>query len=135
MYSLKQKFKFTLDGPVKSIPCPVTVDGVRAVKIRWLYYQTSAPGEKEMQIRISELRGNGMEVSAGANARYLLCIPLDQNAFTTLTYSNYQQEMDAVYNVPISTINELNFEIKINDIIANQITSGNPINLEIGFYE
>jgi len=86
MYSLKQKFKFTLDGPVKSIPCPVTVDGVRAVKIRWLYYQTSAPGEKEMQIRISELRGNGMEVSAGANARYLLCIPLDQNAFTTLTY-------------------------------------------------
>ena len=51
------------------------------------------------------------------------------------SYSNYQQEMDAVYQVPISTINELNFEIKINDVIANQITSGNPINLEIGFYE
>lgn len=135
MSSLIEKFKFTLDKPIASVPCPVTVDGVKAVKIRWLYYQTAGSGEKEMQIRVAELPGKGLDVKLGSNSRYLLCIPLDQNPLTTLTYSNFNAEMDAIYRVPISTVNELNFEIKVNGVIANQVTPSNPVNIEIGFYE
>ena len=135
MYTLKRKLKFVLTSPIQVKKIPVTVDKIRAVKVRWLYYQTAGTGEKDMQIRIQEIDDSGMYVKDnGGNARYLLAIPLDQNSAVTVTYSNYLNEMDAVLNVPIETINELNFEVLINDVIANQITVSNPLVLEIGFY-
>jgi hypothetical protein len=134
MYELIRKLKFDIDNPIKSMQIPVTVDGIRAVKIRWLDYRTTADGEKTLQLRINELEGVGMDVKQGANGRYLLCIPIDRSEYVTRTYSNFTTEMDAIYDFPINTINELTFEFKINDIIANQITALNPISLEIGFY-
>ena len=136
MFSLKRKMKMVLESPTTIRKIPVTVDNVSAVKIRWLYYQTSAEGEKDMQIRISEIDGNGMYVKEdGSNAKYLMAMPLDQNAAVTVTYSNFNlNEYDAVYTVPIASINELNFEVRINDVIANQITPSNPLVLELGFY-
>ena len=135
MYSLKRKLKFVITNPIQTKKIPVTIDNIRAVKVRWLYYRTATDGEKDMQIRIQEIDDSGMYVKDnGANARYLLAIPLDQNSAVTLTYSNYMSEMDAEFRVPINTINELNFEILINDVIANQVSPSNPVVMEMAFY-
>jgi hypothetical protein len=135
MLKLLQKMEIDLDEPVgiRDVPKPLT--NIKAIKIRWLFYQTSAVGEKVMKMRIGEIRGSGMKLNKDkSNAPYFMSIPLDLNEFVTIGYANFTDEMDVVFDRPLDTLSQLNFEILINDTIANQISVSNPLSFEIAFY-
>lgn len=135
MSNLIRKIKLVIEDPRQVTPLPIPVDNVSACKVRFLYYQTATEGNKDMQIRIREIDSSGMFIrNDKSNAKYLLAIPLDQNDFVTVTYTNFLTEMDATFNPPLETINELSFEILINDTLANDVTALNPIVMEIAFY-
>lgn len=135
MFQLIKKVKVVIEDPKQVIQVPIPISDVKALKVRWMYYQTATEGNKEMQIRIQEINSSGMFIKNDkSNAKYLMALPLDQNSFVTITYTNFLSEMDAVFDRPLETVNELSFEVLINDVLANDVTPSNPIVMELGFY-
>ena len=132
---LIRKCKITLTGPQLVIDTPYTIDNVKAIKVRWLYYQTVTTGNKELVLRLREFGENGLILEpSGGNAKYFFSMPLDTSDFVTCTYSNYTSEMDLIMDNPERAINQLTFDVLINGVQANDITVGNPLVMEIGFY-
>lgn len=133
---LIRKCKLTLTGPQQVFDMPYTIDQVRALKIRWLYYQTVSTGNKELVIRLKEFGENGLVITPeGGNAKYFFSMPLDVSDFVTLSYSNFTEEMDIIFDTTEPAINQLSFSVLINGLQANDITAGNPLVMEIGFYK
>jgi hypothetical protein len=136
MLKLLQVLEVDLDAPTGTVDIPIPLKDIKAIKVNWLFYQTSAVGEKVMKMRVKEIRGSGMKISKNgkANAPYFMSIPLDLNEFVTITYANFTTQMNKDFDVPLDTISQLNFEILINDNLATQITPSNTLHFEIAFY-
>jgi hypothetical protein len=134
-YQVFKKIRIQMTEWDQKFDLPVTYQNVRAVKIRWLSYQTAAPNNKELIIVCDELGDGGIFVKPNrSNVKYLLSVPLDQALATTCLYANYTTEMDMVYDAPRS-LNLLSFSAFINGVPATAlVTNDSPIDFEIVLY-
>lgn len=135
---LIKKCKFVLDAPQVYRGLPIVITGCRKIKVRWLKYVTASTGNRDLTIKLKGigLVQQGMFIKSNtSNDQYFFSMPSDDNIQTVLTYLNYTDEMDIDLSKELSPINELEFEILINDVLANDVTSDNPVTIELAFFE
>lgn len=134
-----EKLRFTLTQPDITFTLPTQYAGVNSVgasHLKWLTYVTATSGNTDMTIQIPELGDGGtkiLDTKGSNNKKYYVSMPLDPSAQVTNIYSNYTGAIDKEYNIP-KTITTISFKVLINGLLANDVTTSNPIELELVLY-
>lgn len=131
-YQLITKQLVTLDKWDQSFDLPKAIENISAIKIKWVKFQTATANNKTLKINCFELENAGLDLKT--RTQYLLALPLDLSAIVANVYSNFTEELDIRYKVP-KTVNQLNFEARINDLPTTDISASNPVLFEIAYYE
>lgn len=134
-YQPFEKFLITLTSWNQVYDLPKSYENIKAVKIKWLTYQTVTDDNKTLMLQIPELGSCGTSIQTNnSNTKYFLIIPLDLSAVVSNIYTNFTSEFDKRYTVPI-TVNQLTFKTFINDSPASDIDVNHPVVLELGLYD
>ena len=95
-------------------------------------YQTVSADNQTLKIKIDELGSAGTDLNE--NTKFFLALPLDLSAVVSNTYTNFTDEFDKRYVVPL-TVNRLSFAIHINSSPAFDVDADHPVIMELAFYE
>jgi hypothetical protein len=132
---LVKKLKLELTSWRNTINLPNPVENVSAVKVKWITYTTASAGNKELSLSCDKFNQNGDNIfSNGSNAKYFFSFPIDPANDVTCVYTNPLGDIDATFET-IRSLDRFIIEISINGAPSNDITSLNPVNIELGFYE
>jgi hypothetical protein len=129
------RFSVRLTSPVSYINIPFKVsEGFTKLKILSMFYKTMNIDVETMLIDISSFNDGNYYLVNGANAKYTLLLPLNQQMSSLNFYLNKStniNEFDFVRNEPLLTPS-LVITLLINGELRNtEITSLNPVILEI----
>lgn len=130
-----KKLKFRLESWKSTVYLPQSYENVASIKIRYLLYTTANAGNEDLTISCNDFKASGYLINAdGSNADYFFSTPLDTTANVTCLSANYTGEMDITFDNPIRSINQFTLECLINNLPTNDITTLNPVVIEMGFY-
>lgn len=128
------KFQITLTAPEQLIKLPKSFN-VYAYKFKWIQFNTIATGGTELTINVDELTRNGYNISnTNTYKTYSAVFPLDKSAEVTNLLLNFTDQYDARFRESKS-INQLNFTILINGVLANDVSVSNPLVMELITYD
>ena len=115
---------------------PLTMDHVKAIKIRWMYYTTASTGNKVLHLACSNFNPSAYILNDdGSTDTYFFSMPLDPSNSVTCLYSDFNQtSFDLIFDKPIQSINQFTLEASINGISATDISPTNALVFEMGFY-
>ena len=126
-------YTFKLSNSITRINLPFAINNVTKLKVKFVSYTTASAGQKIMMFKISQFNSNvyynGVDI-----VKYSKIIALPPSISTPIIYDNQTPEADVLIDdTPITQtgITRLTIEVLIDNLYSLDITSSNPIYIEI----
>ena len=127
-------FALQINSPDSIVSLPIKMSAVSRMRIKSLRYTTASTGNIFMLINVQGWATNSVFYNGNSTIPYTKWIILPPSIGTPILFDNpYNSSFDVIQQNPISSITSfrLIFSINNDNTISNDISSSNPIYIEI----
>lgn len=126
-------FTVELTNPISNVQVPIEMLNVDRLKILQMRYYTGSVGNKAMLVQIKDFQDNKIYFNGSQYINYTSMYLLSKDIDVPILFDNYNNQYDCVKQLPIKSLSKFDVVVYINNQIANDITSLNPLILTLQF--